>query len=111
MAAYDEVQYQLGQHADECCCVSGVCDDHAAVNDAFFAGVRWERARITEELALNCELVALLLVHGEWPRRTSFYRWDHGDHAWQRAQEIRAEARELPWGRDPLSAHWLQELR
>jgi hypothetical protein len=94
MAAYDEYMYQLaGQQEDTPCCVSGVCDHHLAVHDAFDAGVAHERARVTEVLALNTNILEVLLVHGEWPRRVSLYKW--GGPSWKRAQELRAEAREI----------------
>jgi hypothetical protein len=103
MAAYDEVIYQLGdEDPDTQCCVSGVCDHHAAVGDAFARGVWWERARVTEELALQGEVLPVLLVHGEWGRRVSFFKWGANPH-WQRAQVLREAAREVL---DDLRESW-----
>lgn len=95
MAAYDEVRYQLGdKHPDAYCCGREVCDYHAALGAAFRAGVADERARITEELALSTDFVQLLLVNGEWERRVSLHKWRTGGIR-ERAQELRAAAREL----------------
>jgi|SRR5664279_1503701 len=94
MAAYDEVMYQQGEDPPPHPLMPDQVVVRAILDQAFAEGASYERARITELLCSNGQLMQVTLIHGEGWNRVSLFKWGNGTGLQTRCMELRAEARE-----------------